>query len=178
MIKSLILCACLTVLLAGSGGCEFKNDPPADEIVDGFVPVYGTEEFSEIRLLSSKKVKNPGRIYVYGGYLFINELKEGIHVFKNDEPTSPEPVAFIQMLGNEDMAIKDGVLYANHSGNLVALSLNDLSSIHVLGELPLSGWHYGIPAPSGHHFQCIEPSRGIVVDWMKAKLTNPECYAY
>lgn len=156
-------------------GCVPDTNDPGIEV--GYRPVYGGEAASEITMLSARTLENPGKIYLYGKYLLVNEIKQGIHVFDNSDPASPAPVGFIQMLGNTDMAIKDNVLYADHLGNLVSLSLNDFQTLREEGRLPLRNWNLGVPPPAGFHFECVYASRGIVISWKKVFNQNFDCYA-
>ena len=158
-------------------GC-YEVPSPDDTIVQGYLPVYGSKERSEIKLVSAQAVKNPGKIYIYGQFLLINEVNEGIHIFDNINPAEPRSIGFIRMLGNIDMAIRDGVLYADHMGDLVALQIKDFGSIQTTGRLPLSGWMLGVPPPRQSSFECVDPEKGLVVAWRKAELKNPDCYAF
>lgn len=163
------------IFLTGCITTPEDNSTPL--IVTGYRPVYGSADASEIKLTSARTIKAPGKIYTYGKYLLVNEQHQGIHVFNNIDPTSPKPVAFIQMLGNTDMAIKDGKLYADHNGNIVRVAINDFSSLQLEKSLDLSDWELGIPPPSGAYFECIDASKGLVVSWQQVQLTNPDCHA-
>ena len=145
---------------------------------EAYVPVYGEATASEIAMTSPQSINDPGKIYVYGNYLLVNEKNKGIHIFDNADPAAPVSVGFLQVLGNHDMAIKDGVLYADHLGNLVALTTNDFTNIQEKGRLPLRNWELGVPPPSGFRFECVDPDKGLVIGWKKTQLKNPSCYAY
>jgi hypothetical protein len=145
--------------------------------VQGFRPVYGNQSEADIRLSYSKPLRNPGKIYLYNNLLLINELNEGIHVYDNSNPSSPQPLYFITMLGNTDMIIKDDVLYADHNGDLKAIRLNGFSSLSLQGSVSLANWSMGLPPPGGSYFECIDPSKGVVIKWEEANLKNPNCYA-
>jgi hypothetical protein len=149
-----------------------------DLITEGYVPVYDDPIASEVRLLSSRPIKNPGKIYLYQHFLLVNERDRGIHIFDNTDPANPVPMAFAEILGNSDMAIKNNVLFANHFGNLVALQANNFSTLQKIGELPINSWLLGVPPPSGFYFECVNESVGLVVSWKKQTLTNPKCYAH
>jgi hypothetical protein len=174
MTPSKILFLLATLIFAGCVETD-ETDPPI--VVAGYRPVYGEADANEIKLVASRDVKNPGKIYVYGKYLLVNEINEGIHIFDNQSPSNPKPVGFIQILGNSDMAIKDAKLYADHAGNIVSVTINDFTSVSLNGSLPLQNWNLGLPPPSGSHFECIDQSKGLVVAWKKVQLTNPDCYA-
>jgi hypothetical protein len=156
-------------------------DPPEDawrnQNQAGYRPVYGAPQFSEIKLLAPQPVNKPGKIYVYGSYLLVNELKKGIHVFNNENPAQPQPLGFLQILGNTDMAVRNDILYADHLGNLVALQVSGFNQVQTLGTLPLKNWNLGVPPPAGFHFECVDPSKGLVVDWKKTENKNLDCYA-
>lgn len=168
---SFLLFVC--VVSCVSPGPEFTEE----QDVTGYVAVYGTTAAAEIVITQARSVENPGKIYLYGKYLLVNEVKKGIHVFDNTNPAEPVAIGFLQLLGNTDMAIKDGQLYADHMGNLVALTVNDFGTIQEKGRLPLKTWDLGIPPPAGFYFECVDPAKGLVVGWTKAELHNPQCYA-
>jgi hypothetical protein len=169
------LCSIIAFVLAG---CVTPEPEYIDEQdVTGYIPVYDAPTATEIMMTSARSIENPGKIYVYGKYLLVNEIKKGIHVFDNTNPAEPLPVGFLQVLGNTDMAIKDGQLYADHMGNLVALTVNDFGSVEEKGRLPLKTWDLGIPPPAGYYFECVDPAKGVVVSWTNAELHNPQCYA-
>jgi len=91
------------------------------------VPVYlSKDEFkAATKVETTRPLTNPGKICLYGNYLFINEIGEGVHVIDNSNPALPRNVAFIEIIGNIDIAAKDGILYAD---NLVDLLLFDISN--------------------------------------------------
>lgn len=77
-------------------------------------------------------LSKPGKIYVYGKYLFINERKKGIHVVDNSNPASPEILNFINIHGNVDMAVNNQVLYADSYIDLLAFDISDPRNINLL----------------------------------------------
>ena len=169
------LLLCLLLFLTGCW------DPgPQFTVVDqitGFSPIYGTRSQAEISVGPARPVNQPGKIYLYGKYLLLNEKMQGIHIFDNTEPANPVNLGFLELLGNTDLAIKDGVLYANHLGDVVALAINDFGTIAEQGRIPLGDWTLGVPPPAGFYFQCIDPAKGFVVSWKEVQLQNPQCYA-
>lgn len=175
--KSLVRAFCFPALVCLAGCVTTDPEFPEEQDVSGYVPVYGQPAATDIVMADARSIENPGKIYVYGKYLLVNEVRKGIHVFDNTNPDEPLALGFLQLLGNTDMAIKDGQLYADHMGNLVALSVNDFGTIEEKGRLPLETWDLGIPPPAGFYFECVDPAKGLVVDWTKAELHNPECYA-
>jgi hypothetical protein len=78
-----------------------------------------------------RELKVPGQIYFYNNFIFINEKREGIHVLDNADPANPQNISFIAIPGNEDLAIRNGVLYANTYIDLLAI---DLTNYEVVGR--------------------------------------------
>jgi hypothetical protein len=176
--KSFLIPLIFIVLLGcdGSEGLTF-TDRIGNEDNLSYRPVYGEPEFKEIELTSPQAVKNPGKIYVYGKYLLVNEKGQGIHVFDNANPEAPSPVGFLRILGNSDLAMKDGKLYADHMGDLVAVNVQDFNLIEETGRLQLANWNLGVPPPARSYFECVDPSKGLVVAWKKSDKENLNCYA-
>ncbi len=67
----------------------------------------------------SQGLKQTGKIYIYGNYIFLNEFDRGIHIFDNTQPASPKNIAFIPIPGNQDMAVTGNTLYADSYSDLV-----------------------------------------------------------
>lgn len=169
----LLVLICLGLLYS----CQLHDGDEKNQNVEGYRPEYGTPQSKEISMLSPRPVNNPGKIYVYGHYLLVNENKKGIHVFDNTDPHNPRPIGFIQVVGNTDMAIRNDVLYADHMGNITAIRLGDFTTVESLQSLHLGNWDLGVPPPPGFYFECVDPEKGLVTGWTKVNLQNPECYA-
>ncbi|WP_266361965.1 LVIVD repeat-containing protein [Tellurirhabdus rosea] len=82
----------------------------------------------------ARTLVNPGKIYYKDGYLFINEVKEGIHVIDNRNPENPKMVTFLRIPGNGDMAVRNNILYADSYMDLVALDISNPASIKPAGR--------------------------------------------
>ena len=91
-------------------------------------PIYMTIEQmrNEIRLDPPKENKNPGKIYVYGTLLLVNEINKGIHLIDNAHPTAPVQLGFISIQGNVDMAMEGQMLYADNYANLLTIDLTNV----------------------------------------------------
>jgi hypothetical protein len=106
-------------------------------VVRQMVPV--TRSMSELRSQvgsnTPQALVKPGKMYVKGKYLFINEIKEGIHVIDNGDPTKPKFVSFIKIPGNGDLAVRDNILYADSFSDLVALDIQDPLHVKEVGRV-------------------------------------------
>lgn len=179
MKKNIWIAVCGSMLFSFclSGCFIFPEGETNPRVTEGYRPVYGSIAQKEIEFLASRPIKNPGKIYAYKNFLLVNESNEGIHVFDNDEPENPKDLGFIQIVGNSDMTVKDDILYADHMGNLVALTIGNFETVTKVGSLPLQNWDLGLPPPAGAYFECIDQTKGLVVRWVKVELNNPGCYA-
>ena len=73
----------------------------------------------QVKAESPRGLEQPGKMYVKGKYLFVNEIKKGIHIIDNGNPASPKFVTFINIPGNGDIAVRDNILYADSFCDLV-----------------------------------------------------------
>ncbi|GEO05105.1 hypothetical protein AAE02nite_27690 [Adhaeribacter aerolatus] len=78
-----------------------------------------------------KALATTGKIYAKDQYVFVNELYKGIHVINNSNPAAPKNIAFINIPGNVDMAIRDNILYADAGPDLLALDISDPARVTV-----------------------------------------------
>ena len=116
-----------SILILSSFTCGFeyvyKDEPiylPLEKIKNDF------------KLLKPQKLTKLGKIYLYKNYIFINEKNIGIHVIDNADNKNPKNIGFIKILLNEDISIKDNVVYADSLGDLVSIDISDLNNIKEL----------------------------------------------
>jgi len=140
----------------------------------GYRPIYATAADTTITFVKSQPLRKPGKIYSYGKYLMVNEQGKGIHVFDNENTTSPKAVGFLKINGNVDMAIRNNILYVDHLGSLVSLDISDLNNIRTLTIIKT--WTEALPPERNHYFECVNPKKGKVIGWESATLKNPKCY--
>ncbi|MDL5051552.1 hypothetical protein QQ054_36720 [Oscillatoria amoena NRMC-F 0135] len=179
-LRTIIRTGCSVMVLAGvllvSGCIPWEIWEPYP--VEGFKPVFGVAEELAIEMRDPQEVSNPGKIYVYGKYLLVNERNIGFHVFDNEDPASPVNIAFVYIPNNFDVAIQNNKLYADHIGYIVSLNFNsDWNLNGEEGRIKINEWEHGMLPPSGYYYECIEPGAGTVVGWEAVEITNPSCYA-
>lgn len=85
----------------------------------------------------ARALKNPGKIYNYGNYIFINEQHEGIHIIDNTDNSNPQKVKFIPINGNVDMAVKNNILYADNIIDLLSIDISDPLSPKLISRTEL-----------------------------------------
>ena len=128
-----------------------------------FIPVYKAKEavVKNIRNNSARPIETPGKIYIYDKYIFLNEVDKGIHIIDNSDPANPQNVAFVDIPGNMDIAVKENILYADMYGDMVALDIADPKNVKLIKTLesvfPERNWANGFSVNNGN----------IVVDWIQ-----------
>jgi len=106
------------------GGCVKDN---CTQTYTYFMPVYKTssEVRANIKSNQPKEIERPGKLFIKGNYIFLNEVDRGIHILDNSNPSSPKNVAFIDIPGNMDLAVKGNILYADLYTDLLTLDITN-----------------------------------------------------
>lgn len=90
-------------------------------------PEYRTkaEVRSEARSSTPVTVSNPGKLFLMGNFVFLNEVDKGIHVIDFSQPAAPKNIAFIKIPGCVDMAVRGNYLYADCYTDLVTMDITN-----------------------------------------------------
>ncbi len=138
------------------------------------IPVY--MDFDTFRKsvvkTSGNELVNPGKIYFKNNYLFINEINEGVHIIDNSNPAIPINIAFIQIPGNMDIAIKDNVLLADSYIDLVAIDITDpLNPVEIdriqnafPNVIPMLDYTYPVYG--------LDFTKGVITGWETKEVTE------
>ncbi|MEL6989907.1 MAG: hypothetical protein AAGK97_19015, partial [Bacteroidota bacterium] len=111
-----------------------------------FNPVFmtGNDLSYDVNTVSDRALVNPGKIYFYENYLFINEQGQGVHIYDNKNPESPSYVTFYNLPGNFDIAIRNDVMYADNPLYLMAIDIQDIEnpSLKSRNRIQQYDWYY------------------------------------
>ncbi len=96
-----------------------------------FEPVYKTVAEVRAGILSrpAAAIKAPGKLFMKGNYIFLNELNKGVHIIDNTNPATPINKAFIEIPGNVDIAVKGNTLYADLYTDLVVMDISNPENV-------------------------------------------------
>lgn len=154
---------------APSGAPAFKGE--------GYRPIYlSVAELKDIKTESPQPLQKPGKIYVKGSYLFINEQGKGIHLIDNSDPRSPKKISFIKIPANVDIAVKGNYLYADNGPDFVVLDIKDPAKTTFVKRIANAFPASNFPPVIQTYFECADASKGIVAGWEKVKMDRPKCY--
>jgi hypothetical protein len=120
--------ASLFVLLFG--GCLKDKITKTYKIL---TPVYASQAtvMGNIKGNAAQPFDSVGKIALVGNYIFVNEVYKGIHVIDNSNPAHPSQIAFLNIPGNVDMAVRGNMLYADMYASLLAIDITDPRSPQV-----------------------------------------------
>ncbi len=121
---------CLLTLIVGmvlSLQSCLKDSCEANQIYLRMAPVFLSVDDikKDIKATEPRALKKPGRLYFYNDFILINEQREGIHVIDNTDSSNPKNIKFIEIEGNVDMAVKNGILYADNVTDLLAIDISN-----------------------------------------------------
>lgn len=133
-------------------------------------PIYKTtaEVRSNIKNSPPKTVQKPGKMFVLGNYIFLNEVDKGIHIIDNSNPAKPLNKYFINIPGNIDLAVKGTTLYADLYSDMVTLDISNPDAVVVKkiidDAFPFRRYDNGF----------VPDNNKVIVDWIR-KDTTVEC---
>ena len=141
-----------------------------------YVPEYMTfdELRSSVKSTEPGEISNPGKIYYKDGYLFVNEVSQGIHIINNNNPENPEKVTFIKIPGNNDLAIKGNILYADSYIDLVAIDIGNLSDIKEVYRLDSLFMYFWPDVPDYSYDVLFKEDESSIITGWKLKAVSKE----
>lgn len=166
--KSFLLTGILGLLLSTVLTSCLKDSCETSTTYIRYDPVYMKAETlrEEIKPEAPRPLKDAGKIYVYEGYLIINEPEEGLHIVDNRNPKAPVNVAFVPIPGNVDMAVRNNILYADSWVDLVMINIEDPANPKFAGRVKDAFPNYG-----------VDPVKGYIVTYEETETTEsvPSC---
>lgn len=79
---------------------------------------------SSVQLMPPQSVQKSGKIYIQGDLLVLNDVNRGFHIYNYSNPSQPQPLAFLNIPGATDVAIRESTIYINQAVDLVTVEYN------------------------------------------------------
>ena len=133
-----------------------------------FEPVYKSkaEVLQDIKGNAATPLKQTGKIALYGNYIFVNEVNKGVHIIDNTNRVIPRNIAFINIPGNIDIAIKNSMLYADIYTDLVTIDISNLSNVLV------KKINYNVFPERQYSGNFMADTAKYIIDWVKHETTE------
>lgn len=132
---------------------------------------------------NSQTLEKPGKIFLYNSLILINDFEKGIHIYDNRNPSAPSHIAFIQIPGNIDIAVRDNILYADSYTDLVAIDISNPTNAREVGRTS-NALSYTIPSGMDWNYPVaeIDESKGVVIGYtigeVEETCKNQDCRVY
>lgn len=119
-----------------------------------------------------------GKICFHEGYLYISQPGTGIHIIDNRIPSEPKNLGFIEIMGNFDLAIRNGLLYGDSYVDLIWFDIQDPSKPKLKGRLENAFKEVYPPTenPYGCDYMMCQTEDKIVVGWTLKERTATITY--
>jgi len=151
-------------------GCENKVTEMVTYKIN--VPVFmATQTFRNSVKVTAEphQITSIGKMCFYDHYLYISEPEKGIHIINNTDPANPQQTGFIELLGNADLAIRNGMLYADSYIDLVWFDISNPALPVLKGRLD-SIFPTAFPMTKNQYridYQLSYPNtnKGIIIGW-------------
>ena len=172
--RKILLPVLLIVIIVGFTSC-LRDDCVSQREYIVYNPVFmHADQFrtDQIAVTDSRLLESPGKLYFYRNFLLINEMAHGLHVYDVSERTNPVEVAFYNIPGNFDMAIKDDVLFVDNVIDLLALDISDVRNPQVIHryENYKEVWE---PEDQRYHAYNVKSNRVELVDCSDPNFGRP-----
>ncbi len=138
------------------------------------VPVYmGLDEFrGSVKTTSPRALESPGKIYFKDNFIFVNEYHKGVHVINNTNPSAPEMIAFVEIPGNVDIAIRNNILFADSFIDLVAIDITNPSNPVEVDRVKDAFPNVLPPPDYNYPVYGLDFAKGVVVGWETKDVTE------
>ena len=142
-------------------------------------PVFMSAETfrSSVKVIPEPQtIVNYGKMCFYQGYLYISESEKGIHIIDNRDASNPQKIGFIELLGNADLSIRNGLLYADSYIDLVWFDISNPALPILKGRLE-NVFNNALPRMDnfwGYDYQMTNAGQndGIVIGWKLKERTE------
>lgn len=146
--------------------------------MEAYVPVYAQAvNLDNISVETPKAIEKPGKVYVIGNLLLQNDINKGVHLIDISNRNQPRKISFLRVPFSTEISVKNQYLYVNNFNDLLVFDLNNPQNPTLVKRLnnvfPYHNSEY--PPATNVFFECVDHSKGIVVDWKLELVKDPKC---
>lgn len=133
------------------------------------VLVERTEFEASVASMPVQELKNPGKIFVRSNLLFIVEKFYGVHIINNMDPTNPQKLGFIRILGCTEVTVKNNTMYASSAVDLVVIDISDIQKAQEVNRV--RNVFPELTSPSADYnwrfTETQRPANTVIIAWNK-----------
>lgn len=149
------------VCLITVGGSLLLSGCLKDKVTETYkiyTPVYSLKStvLNTINGNPGESIKQAGQLYIKGSFIYLNDVNKGIHIIDNSDPSHPKQTAFLKIPGNQNIAIRGNMLYADMYTDLLAIDISNPHQARITGAL----WNFFTGRASG------QDSNLVITDWI------------
>lgn len=142
----------------------------------GKKPVYlPADQLADIGSEAPQTIVESGTIFLRDTLLFMLEQYKGIHVFSLKDSTQTLNLTFIKIPAITDFTLSDHYIYADSWKDIVVVDISNLYQAHESSRVRNVLSPSLFPPLYDGYFECVDESRGAVIGWEDAELTNAKC---
>lgn len=156
--------------------CYDDFQKPIDTV--GMQPIYF--QIGDDISKEAKSFQDLTNIVTYQELILAMENNIGVHIIDNSDPVNPTNILFVPIAGANDIAIKDDILIVNAGETLISIDISDRTkaifvAFRFVEETDSEGLNF---FPSNYHglFECVDPEKGIVLDWNLIQMNDSDCW--
>lgn len=126
----------LMLIISILSSCEERYSETVTYKINEPVFMAAADFRASVKLNQEKReIQNQGKICFYQDYLYISEPEVGVHIIDNSDPANPQNIAFIELLGNSDLAIRNNQLYADSYIDLLWFDISNPAAPQYSGRI-------------------------------------------
>jgi hypothetical protein len=128
---------------------------------------------SNVSVSGAKQTSSDGKIYVADNYLFYIAKEEGVHIYNNQNPSSPVNTAFINLEGVHDIAVKGNYLYADNFVDLLVFDISNIANITLVKTVENAiQFNPVYPNDALYYDYTVTPEVGEIITGFTVQLKN------
>lgn len=174
MLHKIICCSFYLAILCLLASCEKEERTFYNGI--GKRPVYiPVSELRDIRNEPPQPIQLSGTIFLQDTLFFMLEQRKGIHVFNIKDSLNTVNLAFFKIPAITDFTITDNTIYADSWKDLIVIDISNVQAIKEIARITDVINPALYPPLYNGFFECVDESKGAIIDWEDATLENARC---
>ena len=171
LFRKIVILTILFIIFSFEPNDDYDNPSDYEAVI-----MYRDDLEKSISIGDPQPLTGLDKIYYKDDYIFLTKRYKGMHVIDNHDPENPVNIAFINIPGCQDVAIKQNILYSDNSTDLVGINISGIpASIAQVSRIAKA-----FPNPLPPDLDYIpkkfraynRPKNTVIVEWKKKPVSN------